>query len=105
MWLKILKVIIGIAIVILLVYFTTITMLITKYQITGLLPLILVILGFALALIDVLSNIAKSSPIKVGGINRAEFYGVMTVVIGSGISMYLSTQSRIDQIMLILMQR
>jgi len=56
--------------------------------------LLLVVLGAILAIISVLSDTKRHSPIKVGNINRGEFYGVIVVVVGC--MFYLNT--RIDSI-------
>jgi hypothetical protein len=56
--------------------------------------------GALLAVIGILTNVRRSSPVRVGVINRAEFYGVVVVLISCII--YLNT--RIDQIMFMLMK-
>ncbi len=48
--------------------------------------------GVLLFLVNFLSNIKHNSPIKVGLINRGEFYGVVVVILGA--FFYLNT--RID---------
>ena len=63
--------------------------------------LVLAILGATLTLLGVFSNIKRRSKIKVGAINRAEFYGVLVTLISA--LFYLNT--RIDQIMMLLAQR
>lgn len=60
---------------------------------------ILMGLGILLVVIGILSNVMRSSPIKVGTINRAEFYRVVVALVGY--IMYVNT--RIDQIMIKLM--
>lgn len=59
------------------------------------------IFGITMAIISVLRNTKRQSPIKVGAITRAEFYGVIIALI----SWIFIINNRIDQIMLILMQR
>jgi len=56
--------------------------------------------GVLLALVGTLSNLHRSSPIRVGTINRAAFYGV--VVFLTTCMIYLNT--RIDQIMITLVK-
>ncbi len=55
--------------------------------------LIFIVLGLILLILGILRNIHRSK-ITIGAINRAEFYGVVTVMVG--IFMYMNT--RIDQI-------
>ncbi len=58
-------------------------------------------LGILLLIIGILSNLKKGSSVRIGTINRAEFYGVIVAIIGYMI--YMNT--RIDQIMLELMKK
>ena len=60
---------------------------------------VLIGLGILLAVIGILTNLERESKIKVGVINRAEFYGVVALF---AYMQYMG--NRIDQIMLILIQ-
>ncbi len=59
---------------------------------------LIIILGIALAVIDIISRANRNSPIKLGMIGRGEFYGVVAVIVGC--FFYLNT--RIDSIYQIL---
>lgn len=87
---------------------TVVSLLMVYVVITGLFEtppdVALVMLGIAgaiLAIIGILTSVRRNSPIRVGVINRAEFYGVVVVLVTY--IFYLNT--RIDQIMLLLMQQ
>ena len=57
-------------------------------------------LGLLMALIGLLQSIRRNSPLTLGAISRTEVYGVIGAVVG-----YLVyTNTRIDQIMLKLME-
>lgn len=60
---------------------------------------ILIGLGIALMIFGILSNVKAGSPIRIGVINRAEFYGMVVAMVSYMI--YMNT--RIDQIMFKLM--
>lgn len=62
--------------------------------------LILGVLGLILVAIGLLTNIKRQSKAQLGTINRAEFYGAMTIVL----SIFFYMNTRIDQIMIILVQ-
>ena len=61
---------------------------------------ILIALGILLFLVSFLSNIRRSSPIRIGVINRGEFYGVVVVILGA--FFYMNT--RIDTLFTIISQ-
>ena len=58
------------------------------------------LLGLILLVIGLLSNIKRQSKAKLGTINRAEFYGMVTILLS--VMLYMNT--RIDQIMIMLVQ-
>lgn len=56
--------------------------------------IILMALGFILFVVDMLSKITRNSPLKIGGLTRGEFYGILVIMVSY--LMYLNT--RIDSI-------
>lgn len=100
MW-NIVKFVFGLLLSI-LIFLVFIELILGNRDFTNYLAIALAVVGLILAIIGVLASITRNSPIKVGAISRSEFYGVMAVVLSVGVALYIATQNRIDQIMLIL---
>ena len=66
----------------------------------GPLGIALIVLGIVLALVGFFTNVTHNSPVKVGTISRAEFYGVMIALAGWIFQVQTTLNGRIDQIML-----
>jgi hypothetical protein len=69
--------------------------------------LMLAILAIVLFVAGIASGSTRNSPLKLGSINRAEFYGVVVFLVSIILFMFTKidqTNARIDQIMIILMQ-
>lgn len=69
--------------------------------------LMLAILAIILFVAGIVSGSTRNSPLKIGSINRAEFYGIMVFLVSIMLFMFTKidqTNARIDQIMIILMQ-
>ena len=62
----------------------------------------LIILGIVLAVLGLLSAISHHSVIRLGAINRAEFYGVLVAINGILFQWMLHMSNRVDQIMILL---
>ena len=58
----------------------------------------LIAVGFIMFIVHFLSNVIRNSPLRVGAINRGEFYSVIVVILGA--FFYLNT--RIDALFSIL---
>ena len=103
MWNTIKKVV-GTLIVFLLAYNVITVMFSTPSDVAILMLAILAVVLFATGII---SGSTRNSPLRLGSINRAEFYAVVVFLIT--INLFLFTKidqanARIDQIMIILMQ-
>ena len=69
--------------------------------------LMLAILAIILFVAGIVSSSTRNSPLKLGSISRAEFYGVVVFLVSIMLFMFTKidqTNARIDQIMVILMQ-
>ena len=69
--------------------------------------LMLAILAITLFVAGIVSGSTRNSPLKLGSIDRAEFYGVVVFLITIMLFTFTKidqTNARIDQIMIILMQ-